>query len=178
MIKYEYANSEFYENNKNFCKQIEEEFASTNCLFDGYCNSYGFEIKTKYSYKKIEYFLELVKKQSTQNGVVIPVDAIDYYEFTLKIKGLSKEIQFEIGKSSLKRLFMKTIFKNKIPAPFYLKAKKSFTIETIDDLVSTLITNQTEKLKLSKGNLSYKTHFLSETPLEFIKLLTDKFKGK
>lgn len=178
MIKYEYANSEFYENNKNFCKQIEEEFASTNCLFDGYCNSYGFEIKTKYSYKKIEYFLELVKKQSTQNGVVIPVDAIDYYEFTLKIKGLSKDFQFEIGKSSLKRLFMKPIFKNKIPSPFYLKAKKSFEIELIEDLVLNLITNQAEKLKLSNGILSYNTHYLCENPLDFIKLLTDKFKAK
>jgi hypothetical protein len=120
VIKYETSTSPFFVANKNYCQAVEQKLKTLNLDCSGFCNNYGYDIESTLKKDRLAYSLKLHKHQSTQQGVIIPVDAVNYCGTTITVVGLNKKFRVTFGKSSLRRLFTPSKFKNKLPAPYFI----------------------------------------------------------
>lgn len=168
MIKYEPAVSNFFEDNKNYCEKIESKLKTIDFDCSGFCNSYGYEIKTTLNKNNLTYNLKFHKEQTTQNGVVFPVDANDYAGTELIVTGLNKKFSMTLGKSSLRRVFILKMFKRKIPNPYFIKFNYPPESIFIDNLVKKILDNKISKLKLINGMLVCIMHIPIIDPLKLI----------
>jgi hypothetical protein len=78
MINYDPTKSLFFDSNKKYCEEIETKLKTMNIDCSGFCNCYGYDIDAVLIKDNFTYNIKYHKHQTTQNGIVIPVDAIDY----------------------------------------------------------------------------------------------------
>ncbi len=168
MINFESISSPFFVANKNYCQTIESKLKTMNLDCSGWCNSYGYDIETTIKKNNLTYNIKFHKHQSTQNGVVIPVDAIDYAGIDVFVTGLNKKFKVIIGKSSFRRLFISKEFKDKITSPYFIKLNYSADTKFIDNFVKKILDDKISKFKLSNGTLVCKIHSTTTDPLDLI----------
>jgi hypothetical protein len=168
MIKYEINNSPFFIANKNYCETTESKLKTINIDCSGWCNSYGYDIEATFKKNNLIYNIKFHRHQSTQNGVIIPVDALDYAGIELIVTGMNKKFSVIIGKSSLRRFFISKAFKDKIPSPYFIKFNYLPDANFIDNLVLKIQDDKISKFKLCNGILLCKIHTASTDLLDLI----------
>ncbi len=89
MIQFETNSSPFFIANKNYCEKIEANLNAINLNCSGFCNSYGYEIETTFVRQNITY--NFINHQTTQNVIVIPMNANESFITILIIKGMNKK---------------------------------------------------------------------------------------
>jgi hypothetical protein len=178
MIKFETNDSPFFVENKNYCETIAESLKALNSDCSGWCNSFGFEIEATHHQNKRDFWLRFHKEQSTQNGIVIPVNAHISSGTEVKVSGLNSKLNATFGKSSLKRLFMSKESRNMIPSPYYLQANYPQDKGHIGNLLAFIQEEDISSLKLHHGTLHCSIQKAISDPLRFIEKLeklTDKW---
>ena len=170
MIKYETDPSPFFVTNKNYCENIELKLKTMDLDCAGFCNAYGYEMITNFEKNNLIYQIKIHKHQSTQNGVAIPVDAIDYVGFEIIVSGLNNKFEVAIGKSLFIRLFTSTKFKDKIQKPYFMKFNYEPNSNFLDNLVRRILENNISVFKLNNGTLVCKMH---SPQVDLTKLITD-----
>lgn len=168
MINFETNDSPFFTANKNYCETIESKLKTINVDCSGWCNSYGYSIEATLQKNNLRFNIKIHKHQSTQNGIIIPVNALDYAGIELIVTGLNKQFYVTIGKSSLRRLFISKAFKDKIPSPYFIKFNYSPDTNFIDNLVNKALDNKISTFKLRNGKLLCKIHTASTDLLDLI----------
>ena len=168
MINYETTDSPFFVANKKYCESIEKKFKTINLDCTGFCNAFGYEIEATLIRNNQTYHVKFHKHQSTQNGVVIPVDALEYSGMVVSVTGLDKKFNVSIGKSAYRRLFTLKKFKSKIPDPYFIKFNYSPDNNFVDDLVKRIQEEKISKFKLSNGTHLCKIHTATSDPLDLI----------
>lgn len=168
MIHFETTNSPFFLAHKTYCEVIESQLKTVHIDCSGWCNSYGYAIETAFKRNNLSYTIKFHKHQSTQNGVIIPVDATEYAGIEVMVTGLNKKFRVTIGKSSLRRLFISTEFKDKIPFPYFIQFNYSADPYFINNLVKKILDDNISKFKLSNGTLVCKLHTAATDPLGLI----------
>lgn len=170
MINFETANSPHFEANKLFCEQVTSAFQGD---WSGFCNSFGYEIETSYSENNLNYSIKLQKSQTTQNGVVIPVDARDTIQIEAEIDGFAKEASFEISKSWLKSIFTPNDLKEQLPKNY--SANINFDLSNADfTKISEFIQAYgIEKLVLANGKLKFQTNSVISDLTKFKNEITE-----
>jgi hypothetical protein len=168
MIHFDPANSEFFTANKNYCERIEQIFKAMNVECSGTCSSFGYDLKSTLMKNNRKYTMTFHKHQSTQNGVVIPVNAVNYSGTEVLVENVSGKYNVAIGKSAFKRFFTSHDMKNRLPSPFY--AKMNFTPDRkfIDTLLEKIKTEQISDFNLRGGSLVCKMHIATEDPQRLI----------
>lgn len=150
MINFETAKSPHFEANKLFCRQLEATFQGD---WTGFCNSFGYEIETKYSANDLNYSIKFQKSQTTQNGLVVPVDARDTIHTDLEIEGFTKEASFEISKSWLKSIFTPNDLKEQLPKNYSANINFDLSSSEFTKISNFIQTYSIEKLVLANGKL-------------------------
>ena len=168
MINFEPTHSPFFTANKNYCESIESKLKTIHVDCFGWCNSYGYKIEATLKINNLTYSIKFHKHQSTQNGMLIPVDSLEYEGIDILVKGLNKRCSATIGKSALKRVFMSKVLKEKIPAPYFIKFNYPADANFIDDLVKKILNDNISTFKLSNGTLTCKIHTAITDPLDLI----------
>ena len=168
MIKYETTNSSFFVANKKYCETIESKFRTIKIDCSGFCNCYGYDIEASLLRNNFTYKIRFIKSQSIENGVVIPVDAIEYAGTEVTVKGLNKKFSMSVGKSSFRRFFCTNEIKARIPNPYFLNYNYPTDSVFVYNLIETLIDNTISKIKLSNGTLICKIHMPTDDPLKLI----------
>ena len=158
MINYEALESPYYETNKNYCHNIENQLKNLGSECTGFCNTYGYEINAEFKRNDASYKIKLNKNQSTQNGVVIPVNAIEYRGVVFSITNLNKKFSVSIGQSGIKRFFTNNQLNNALPKPYYASINYPIDSTVLDKLVKQILDNNIAKLELSNGQLMFKMH--------------------
>ena len=152
MIDYQSVESSFYEANKRFIEECVEEL--TDFTFEGWCNAYGYEIEAKLKKKSCEFHVLLKKHQTTQNGIIVPINAHNNTELFIEVKGLSHSEKLAIGVN----WFVSLVFGAKSTASSPLQKK-------LEDFSKEFNPNQ---LKLKNGTLSIQFFNTSHSPIEVI----------
>ncbi len=168
MISYQSDPSQFFEANKTYCEEIESKLRLLNYECSGFCSAYGYDIECTLVKDRLKYTLKLHKHQSTQNGVVIPVNAINYAGIEILISGLNKKLRISIGRSVLFRFFMKGNLKKKINEPYYLNINFQTSDNSLNQLMCKIYENEISKLKLRRGTLVCKLHSSKINPLNLM----------
>ena len=168
MIQYEVANSPFFQTNKNYCENIENELNQINIDCSGYCNSYGYEMEATFNKNNLTYGLRFHKHQSTQNGIIIPTDATDYAGIEITVTGLNNKFNIKVGRSAIGRFFTSKTFKNKIPSPYYIKVNQPLDTILADKLIKYILDSKISKFDLKNGILMCKIHQETTNPLSLI----------
>ncbi len=165
MINYEVENSPFFEANKNYVESIEGKMKTLNAECTGFCNCFGYDVETSVSRNGLEYELKFHKHQSTQNGVVVPVNSNIYSGTEVRVKGLNRNAKVSIGKSKFMRLFAPKMVKDLFESPYYMKSNFTPDSGLLEDLAKKIKTDRISMLSLSDGQLTIKIHVQTEDPL-------------
>lgn len=169
MINFEpNTNSTLYQQNKTFAESINTAFHQFNAEVTGYCNSFGYELEAKFIHNDHNYTLKFTKNQSTQNGVVWPVDASDFCGLEVKISGISHEGILHVGKSKFKRFFTSARLKSMIPAPYFIKVSHSINGPGLEDLIRFVLDYKMNSFELNNGTVSFKVFEEISNPDEMI----------
>ncbi len=154
MINYEIEDSPFFEENKNYLESFMNNCSDYNPESSGNCNSFGFDVEIKFSKNQEQYVLNLKKKQSTQNGILIPVNAGNNFENKIGVINFPSDKKVTVSKSSLKRFLMSNKLKDRFPAPYFVELSE----ENIADDLSALITKfDIDELEITNRKLKLKT---------------------
>jgi hypothetical protein len=168
MINFEAEKSEFYELNKAFCESIDSNLKSVNASLKGYCNSFGYEIESDFELNNLHLNLKLFKNQTTQNGVIIPKDAVDQSGTQIHVNGLNKNQFIKIGQSVLKRIFTTSENKINFPKPYYINHNEAISAEVIKLLAGFILNHKISKLVLFNGTLHIEMHYALKDPVGFV----------
>lgn len=168
MINYETNSSPFYTANKNYCEAIESKLKQNNAVSSGYCNSFGYLIESAFQKNKLTYKLKIYKQQTTQNGVVVPVDSRDYAGTEITISGFNTGLKISIGKSSLNRFFSSKAYSHYLPAPYFIKFKSSPDEKNAENLFSIIKNYSISTFKLASGTLFCKVQKEISDPIFFL----------
>ena len=172
MINFEKNDSPFYKMNEQFCEQILHTFNEFNVESDGWCNSYGYDFTVDFNRNSLHYKFSFQKSQTTENGVIIPMDAQDYSTTTLMISGLGKNNTLVIGKSFWKRYFMPKKECSEIQAPYFLKTNlKKKNGDVIKNIVDFIKEYKIKHVELKNGELCVKLNQVLLDPLSLISVL-------
>jgi hypothetical protein len=95
MIDFQTANSPFYEANKRFLEECITHLSAF--IFSGWCNAYGYDVEGKAELNQLSILIQLKKHQTTQNGMLIPLNAHDNTELHIQILGLTSKEKLAIG---------------------------------------------------------------------------------
>jgi hypothetical protein len=168
MIQYETDPSPFFAANKKYCETVEAKLKTLNADCTGFCNCYGYGIETTLEKDGMKYHLKFSKRQSTQNGVVVPVNALDDIETDLTVVGLNKKFTMIIGRSSLRRIFTPGKFRSILPAPYFMTLSYSPDDTFIKSLATSIQENRIFSLRLNNGTLAVKMNASPEDPVSLI----------
>jgi hypothetical protein len=168
MIIYESTTSSFFKLNKQNCEEVERKLKTVNVDCTGFCNCYGYDLEAEITKHKLTYNIKLYKHQTTQNGIVIPVDAIDYAGVELIVTGIDNQFSMAVGKSTIKRFFCSTEIKESIPHPYFVWYNKLTEHKLIYELLNKLQNNKIDTIRLSNGKLICNIHVPTANPLKLI----------
>ena len=172
MINFEpNTTSSFYLKNKTFAETIDASLQRFNAEVTGYCNSFGYELEAKFMHHDHNYSLKFTKNQSTQNGVVWPVDALDFCGLEVQISGINNNGTIHIGKSKLKRFFTSARFKAMIPTPYFIKFSNSTDGPGLENLIRFVLDYKMNAFELNKGTVTFKIFEEIRNPVEMIESL-------
>ena len=170
MVEYESIDSSFFRDNKLYCEAIESELKSLNIDCEGYCNCFGYKLKSKFERNNLNYVIQFVKNQTTQNGVFIPIDAHEYAGTELIILGLNHNDKLSVGKSTLLRQFCMKDIKKKISKPYFIRLSSKNDMDFIDNLARIIEDNHISRIRLKNGKLTTTIH---ESTRDVLKLIND-----
>jgi hypothetical protein len=119
MIEYIDDMSPFYLTNRSYCERIAEGLEKRGAEATGFCNAYGYEIKASIAQDGQTYRFHFEKHQSTQNGVIVPVNALDYAGVSIAVDSLQKRHRVRFGRSAFYRMLTSAEFRKKLRAPYY-----------------------------------------------------------
>ncbi|CAN5308578.1 hypothetical protein BH09BAC5_BH09BAC5_15410 [soil metagenome] len=170
MIQYETARSPFFEANKNFCEDLIAKLKVFDAEFSGFCNSFGYDIETSFAKNGLSYKLKFHKHQSTQNGVVVPINAIDCSDSQILVSGFNQQVKLFSGKSKWRRLFCNEKIKKQLPLSWYVNCSFSPKESFMNAYSAVIIDNQIECFDLKHGTLTIKMNHANPSPE---KLLSD-----
>jgi hypothetical protein len=100
MLTFETADSPHFLNNQQLVLDLQH--ALPHFEFQGWCNAYGFEINGENTIGK--QTMQFKKYQTTRNGVVVPLDALDSTEIHITIGGLPNDLKYTYGGSKWAQL--------------------------------------------------------------------------
>jgi hypothetical protein len=123
----------------------------------GFCNAYGYEIKASIAQDGLTYEFYFEKHQSTQNGVIVPVDAVDYAGVSITVKGLQKRYNVRFGRSAFYRMPASAEFRKKLPTPYYGLVNKPSGIMGVE-LFELLHQSGASQFTLRNGSAVVKMH--------------------
>lgn len=168
MIRYAEEKSPFYDAHQAYCKEIETLAAVKQASCSGFCNSYGYEVRFSFfeQYNSFEFLF--IKSQSTQNGVVIPVDALDYQGVECRGMAETGGLDISYGKSAMKRLLCAADLKERIPDAQYLFIKPELSDTSRESIMEAVNILGTDSLRLHKGEFLIKRHLTKETPEKIV----------
>jgi len=168
MIEYEIADSSFFSANKEFCKHIEVSLAAISAAISGNCNCYGYELESVFVRNSLNFTLHYTKYQTTQNGVVVAVDANEYAGVNMFIKGINPTFKLKIGRCSILRLFCRQEIKNWIPKPYFIWTKDVRNYEFIETWMSVVLSHKISSIRLKNGKLSLAINGQPNDPVKLI----------
>ena len=168
MIQYETNSSQFFVHNKIYCETITDQLKTLNADCTGYCNSFGFDIEASWKRSTLSYTLKIIKAQTTENGVIIPMNSNDYVSTEVSVKGVNTKPEIVISRSAFKRFFISNLYKKLLPAPYYINMNFSPERDFIDTLVMKIKTLNITKFKMNNGIVICKLNIAPEQPLALI----------
>ena len=172
MINFEKNDSAFYKMNEQFCEQILHAFNEFNVESDGYCNSFGYDFAVDFNRNNLHYKFSFQKSQTTENGVIIPMDAHDYSTTVLIVSGLEKNFNLVLDKSLWRRYLMNKEDRYNIPAPYFLKTNlKNENKDLCKNLAHFIQEYKIKKVILKNGELIVKLNQVLLDPLSLISVL-------
>ncbi len=151
MIHFEQEDSPLYDANKLFVEKTINDLQKYNAQANGFCNSFGYDINISFTKNNVPVVLKLNKSQSTQNGVVVPINAIDTKRTELIFSNIGAKSHFAVGKSVAKRLFTSHRLKEIFPSPYYVDMHNEDLAHELSKFVSD---NQIEEAHLTDGNFT------------------------
>jgi len=154
MLTYQSANSPFYKAHENYCKIIEAELIAKNKAYEGFCNSYGYDIFTKLEANGFTLNVNFHKHQTTRNGVLIPLNANSISDLYLNLDGLNSANQVMITNSRFKAWLLFVQKKHDLQNGFYLRCKMALSEKVLTQLSSFHQKYTCWNLKLKNGKLS------------------------
>jgi len=168
VINYETNKSSYFDANKIYCETIESKLKAINLDCTGFCNSYGYEIETCLKRDNLTYNIRYHKHQSTQNGVIVPVDSIDYAGVIVTVTGIDRKYCMTVGKSLFRRFFCSDEIKEKTPKPYFINTNNYIDNTDIYKLLERLQDNKISTIKLRKGKLICIIHVPTADPIKLI----------
>ena len=168
MIKYETAKSSFFAKNKSYCENILKYFENQKIDLDGFCNSFGYELKTGFIRNNLNFTMRFIKNQTTQNGVLSPVNANEYAGIEMIINGILPDIKLKVGKSPFLRNFCSKEIKDKIPKPYYVGINKIYNPSFPDKLIEIILENTISKITMNKNKIQVKIEGQHSNPEKLI----------
>lgn len=153
MIEYQPSDSPFFEANKIYCETIQSQLQAFQLDYNGFCNSYGYEIQTILIKDDLAFNLTFFKHQTTQNGVIIPIDAIDNSGLVVRVTGINKQLNVRIGKSVIRRFFTSSKFKLLIPSPYFIQFNNLVESAFIENWLNKVQDYKISTFKLINGTL-------------------------
>jgi hypothetical protein len=152
MIDYQTVESPFYEANKRF---IEDVHAQLNAYsFSGWCNAYGYDVESKRQMNQLSFAIQLKKYQTTQRGMIVPINAHNNTEVHIEISGLTTLESFATGLN----WFQSLLFGKQSNASTPLQKQLADFSKTF----------QPRQLKLKKGTLNIQFFNSSHSPVVLI----------
>lgn len=152
MIDYQTVESPFYEANKRFIEDVHTQLNAYS--FSGWCNGYGYDIEAKRKITTHKISIQLKKHQTTQNGIILSLEAHENTEVHIEISGLTRLESFATGLNWFQSL---------------LFGKQSNTSTPLQkQLADFSKTFQPRQLKLKKGTLNIQFFNSSHSPVELI----------
>jgi len=155
MIDYQTVDSPFYEANKRFLEECVAHLPSYS--FSGWCNAYGYEIEANRKNSTHVISFQLIKHQTTQNGMIVPLEAHDNTEVHIQISGLPSIESFARGLN----WFQSLLFGKQSDASSPLQKQ-------LADFSNAF---QVRQLKLKSGTLNIQFFNSIHSPVELIKQL-------
>jgi hypothetical protein len=168
MIQYESGDSPFLNAITAYCRNIENNLSARGVECSGYCNTYGYDIKAEFERNGLQYSFRYKKHQTTQNGVVIPVNANNYAVADIRVNGLNKKPNITIGRSKLRRLFTPPAIRQQLPDPYFLSSDVPPSQLLVETFAHQINEHQVAGLKLRKGMLQLTAHQAKKDPLDYI----------
>lgn len=167
-MSFETDKSSIYELHKSFCNKAETNIKQLNSSFSGYCNSFGFNIESQIELNNLKIQITISKHQTTQNGIVIPKDAIDSSATEIRISGLNKNYFLKIGQSNLKRLITSVENKPILPKPYYITFNDKIDRNSLEHIAHFVAQYAIAKLVLFNGSLHIELHYAIDSASIFI----------
>lgn len=93
MFHYEAAHSANYLANQAYCQKAERLLQQLGAEYNGFCNSFGYNIESIFHRNNHTWYLRFVKYQGAQNGVTIPAQSDAGSRIEIRIKGLNKQMK-------------------------------------------------------------------------------------
>lgn len=148
MIDFQTVNSPYYEANKRFLEECIAHLPTY--LFSGWCNGYGYYVEAKSELNQLSILIQLKKHQTTQNGMLVPLNAHDNTELHIQISGLPSKEKLAIGINWFQAL---------------LFGKQSDSTTEIQKKLSTFASEfKVDRLTLKNGILNAKFNNTTEKP--------------
>jgi len=174
LIYYDTNSSSFFKANENYCLPIEQLFSSLNISCEGYCNSWGYEIRTSYIKSNITFDFTFYK-ETIRKGGIMPIDCPIIEGLDLIVKPFNRTHKIYFQESKFKRLFMSKYRKEIVPSPYYFSSNVVLPNEVIK-WVSLFETYEMYLLKLNNGKLVVEINRREEDPLILIEELEKMIK--
>ncbi len=171
MIEYEINPSSFFTENKDYVESIIQQLDDLGATYSGYCNAYGYDVEASFTKNSLDFQLQFIRAQSTQNGVYIPRNSLTHLETKFKVTGLYTGPHFSLGKSYLRRWLMPQRFLSKIPKPFFLKIAVSDDDALADRLIQLILNFEPGRLKRTNEKIVGRLHIPLTDVHGFVKLL-------
>ena len=158
MIDFQTVDSPFYAANKRFIEECITHLPTF--LFSGWCNAYGYDVQGTAELNQLSILIQLKKHQTTQNGMLVPLNAHDNTELHIEISGLPRNEKLAIGMN----WFQSLVFGNKSTTTSPLQ--KSLTAFNREFKLN--------QLTLKNGKLNAKGYNLELSPEKVIEELVER----
>ncbi|MDI1233446.1 MAG: hypothetical protein PSX81_04125 [bacterium] len=153
MIQFENNSSPHYAANQAYCNSIADQLMQFKATCQGFCNSYGFDINATWQQEDLTFSIECRKYQTTQNGIVIPVNSHLALDTIIKIRGLNKDYKLQIGPSSIKRWFSNKQWQLYLPRPYFISTNYAPPVEDMKIFSKQIIDLGLTTLQMNHGKL-------------------------
>jgi len=168
MIEYDTIDSSFFRENKKYIESIKQELNALNIVWLGSCSGFGYDVEAEFERNGLNFYLRFIKYQTTQNGIIKPINANEYTGINISVTGFDYRYKLEVSKSLLQRCLCSKRIKMKIPKPYFLKFSNTVNDGTIDTLAKVLIKNEISKIQIEDKRCSVVIHKAVTTPLELV----------
>lgn len=161
MIQFEESDSPFYLKNRDYCRLMDAHLSSEEVELKGWCNSFGFDLETRWNEANHEHVLRIYQEQSS-NG---RRKALTYAGTEYIVTGCNPETQFYYGRSIWMYFRMTKEQRASLPFPFYIKSNYTFE----NAVVLQMIKNELVELEVKEGTVKVRWAMLFREPKSEVK---------